>query len=154
MVFQRRHRDFGWERLYRTQGFVAERQTHKRGTWGIRSGGGHPPVEPAFIVTHTFPQVWAKKGSPFTYVTDGVESAIRQAQKAAGGKDVVICTASILRQCLRASLVDEIYIDLAPFLLGRGVRLFDQLDAVPVDLKGICAIEVPGVTHLGFRVVK
>ena len=74
--------------------------------------------------------------------------------KAVGGKDVVIYTASILQQCLRARLVDEIYIDLVPLLLGNGVRLFDHLDGVSIELEGIRAIEAPGVTHLGFRVVK
>lgn len=136
------------------------RGAYGAGVWGrrtfdiARAWGGHPPVNPGFIVTHSVPQEWLKQESPFTFVTDGVESAIRQARKAAGGKDVVICTASILQQCLRAGLVDEIYIDLVPLLLGGGVRLFDHLDAVPIELEGIRAIEAPGVTHLGFRVVK
>lgn len=130
------------------------------GVWGRRTfdiakgWGGHPPGRPCFIVTHTVPLEWVKKGSPFTFVTDGVESAIRQAKKAAGGKDVVVCTASILQQCLKAGLMDEIHIDVAPVLLGRGVRLFDHLGTGPIELESIRAIEAPGVTHLGFRVVK
>jgi dihydrofolate reductase len=116
--------------------------------------GGHPPGEPAFIVTHSVPQEWAGKGSPFTFVTDGVESAIRQARKAAEDKDVVICTASILQQALKAGLVDEIYVDVAPVLLGGGVCLFEDLGPKPVELESIRVIEAPGVTHLGFRVVK
>lgn len=130
------------------------------GVWGRRTfdiahaWGGHPPGEPCFIVTHTVPQEWAGEGSPFTFVTDGVESAIRQAKKAAKGKDVVLCTASILQQGLKAGLVDEIYVDVAPVLLGKGVRLFDNLGTKPVELEGIRAIEAPGVTHLGFRVAK
>ena len=66
------------------------RAAYGAGVWGRRTfdiakgWGGHPPVDPAFIVTHTVPQEWVKKGSPFTFVTDGVESAIRQAKKAAG----------------------------------------------------------------------
>lgn len=138
----------------------AARATYGAGVWGRRTfdiaqgWGGHPPVDPGFIVTHTVPQEWVKKGSPFTFVTDGVESAIRQAKKAAGDKDVVICTASILQQSLRAGLVDEIDIDVAPLLLGSGVRLFEQLDNVPIELEGIRAIAAPGVTHLGYRVVR
>jgi dihydrofolate reductase len=130
------------------------------GVWGRRTfdiakaWGGHPPIEPAFVVTHTVPQEWVKNGSPFTFVTDGVESAIRQAKKAVGDKDVVVCTASILQQCLKAGLIDEIYIDVAPVLLGGGVRLFDHLGTQPIELESIRAIQAPGVTHLGFRVVK
>jgi len=135
-------------------------ETYGAGVWGrktfdiARAWGGHPPGSPAFIVTHSVPQEWVKEGSPFTFVTDGVESAIRQAKKAAGDKDVVVCTASILQQCLNAGLMDEIHIDVAPLLLGKGVRLFDHLDIDPVTLERIRVIEAPGVTHLGFRVVK
>ena len=134
--------------------------TYGAGVWGRRtfdiSGawGGHPPGTPCFIVTHTVPQEWAKEGSPFTFVTDGVESAIRQAKKAAGDKDVVVCTASILQQCLSAGLMDEIHIDVAPILLGNGVRLFDHLRIEPIELESIRVIAAPGVTHLGFRVGK
>ncbi|MCB0174549.1 MAG: dihydrofolate reductase family protein [Anaerolineae bacterium] len=130
------------------------------GVWGRRTfdiahaWGGHPPGSPAFIVTHTVPQEWVKEGSPFTFVTDGVESAIRQAKEAAGDKDVVIATPSILQQALKAGLVDEIYVDVAPVLLGSGVRLFDHLETTQIELERIRAIEAPGVTHLGFRVVR
>jgi dihydrofolate reductase len=130
------------------------------GVWGRRTfdiahaWGGHPPGSPAFIITHNVPQEWVYEGSPFIFVTDGVESAIRQAKEAAGDKDVVICTASILQQGLSLGLVDEIHIDMAPLLLGKGVRLFDHLDIEPIQLERIRAVEAPNVTHLGFRVVK
>ena len=129
------------------------------GVWGRRTfdiahaWSGHPPGSPAFIVTHTVPQEWSYQGSPFTFVTDGVESAIRQAQQAAGDKDVVICTASILQQCLNLGLMDEIHIDVAPLLLGKGVRLFDHLDIKPMELERIRVVDAPGVTHMAFRVV-
>ena len=135
-------------------------ETYGAGVWGrktfdiARGWGGHPPGAPAFIVTHTVPQEWVYKGSPFTFVTDGVESAIRQAKQAAGEKNVVVCTASILQQCLNAGLMDEIHIDVAPLLLGQGVRLFDHLDIKPIELEHIRVVAAPGVTHLGFRVVK
>src|SRR5215207_10262840 len=130
------------------------------GVWGRKTfdiahaWGGHPPGSPAFIVTHNIPQEWVHEGSPFTFVTDGVESAIRQAKKAAGDRDVVVCTASILQQCLNAGLMDEIYLDMAPLLIGKGVRLFDHLDTDPITLERMYAVEAPGVTHLAFRVVK
>lgn len=117
--------------------------------------GGNPPGGgPCFIVTHAAPQEWLKPGSPFTFVSDGVESAIRQAKQAAGGKNVAASSASIAQQCLRAALLDEIHINLAPVLLGAGVRLFDHLGAAPVDLERTRVVEAPGVTHLRFRVVK
>jgi len=134
--------------------------TYGAGVWGrrtfdiARAWGGHPPGSPCFIVTHKVPPEWAKEGSPFTFVTDGVESAIRQAKQAAGDKDVVVCTASILQQCLNAGLMDEIHIDVVPLLLGNGVRLFDHLNIEPIELESIRVIEAPGVTHLGFSVVK
>lgn len=130
------------------------------GVWGRKTfdiahaWGGHPPGSPAFIVTHNVPSEWVYQGSPFTFVTDGVESAIRQARAAAAGKDVVLCTASILQQSLNARLVDEIYVDVAPFLLGRGVRLFDHLQIDPTNLECIRAVQTPHVTHLGYRVLK
>jgi len=130
------------------------------GVWGRRTfdiahaWGGNPPGSPAFIVTHNVPQEWVKEGSPFIFVTDGVESAIHKAMKAAGDKDVVICTPSILQQALKAGLVDEIHVDVAPILIGGGVSLFNQFGIGPINLECIRALQTPHVTHLGFRVVK
>ena len=130
------------------------------GIWGRKTfdiahaWGGNPPGSPAFIVTHHVPQEWVKEGSPFIFVTEGVESAIRQAKKAAGDKDVMICTANILQQALKAGLVDEINIDVAPILIGGGVSLFDHLGTGPIELERTRVVEAPGVTHLQYRVVK
>jgi dihydrofolate reductase len=127
--------------------------------WGRRTfdiahaWGGHPPTAPSFIVTHHPPQEWIKDGSPFTFVTDGVASAVSQAKAVAAGKDVVICTPSILQQALNLGLVDEIHVDVAPFLLGRGVALFDNLDK-PIQLECFRVVEAPAVTHLAYRVLK
>ena len=129
-----------------------------RRTFDIAHGwGGNPPGgadEPHFVVTHTIPQEWVKPGSPFTFVTDGVESAVRQAKKAAGNKNVDVIGASIAQQCLKAGLLDEIQIDLAPVLLGGGVRLFDHLDSGPIELEPLAVVQGPDVTHLRYRVVK
>jgi dihydrofolate reductase len=95
-----------------------------------------------------------KEGSPFIFVTDGVESAIQQAKAAAGDKNVAVSSASIAQQCIRAGLLDDIHIDLAPVLLGGGVRLFEHLGNEPIELEMIKVIDAPGVTHIGFRVVK
>jgi dihydrofolate reductase len=120
-----------------------------------RAWGGEPPMGvPTFIVTHRAPQEWLKEGSPFTFVTDGVQIAIKQARQAAGDKNVVVGGTKIVQQCLRAGLVDEIKIDLAPVLLGAGIRLFEALGPEPVELEQIRVIDAPGVAHLQFRVVK
>lgn len=120
-----------------------------------RAWGGKPPLPvPIFIVTHTVPQEWAGEGSPFTFVTDGVERAIEQAKRAAGDKIIAVGSSTTTQQCLQAGLLDEIHIDLAPVLLGAGIRLFDRLCIEPIDLENIGVLDAPGVTHLRFRVVR
>jgi dihydrofolate reductase len=127
-----------------------------RRTFDIANGwSGRPPLGvPTFVVTHTVPQEWVYDGSPFTFVTDGVESAVEQAKAAAGGKDVAVGAASIAQQCIKAGLLDQIHVDLVPVLLGGGVRLFDHLGAGPIELERTEVVEGAGVTHLTFRVVK
>ena len=127
-----------------------------RRTFDITNGwGGNPPLGvPAFVVTHSVPQEWVYEGSPFTFVTDGVESAVEKAKEVAGDKDVAVGAASLAQQCLRAGLLDEIHVDLAPVLLEDGVRLFEHLGATPIELEYTEVVEGAGVTHLTFRVVK
>jgi dihydrofolate reductase len=127
-----------------------------RRTFDITNGwGGSPPLGvPTFVVTHTAPQEWVYEGSPYTFITDGVESAVEQAKAVAGDKDVAVGAASIAQQCIRSGLLDEIHIDLVPVLLGGGVRLFDHLGTGPIELERVRVVEAPDVTHLTFRVVK
>jgi dihydrofolate reductase len=106
------------------------------------------------VVTHDVPEHVPQGESRYTFVTDGVESAIEQAKAAAGDKYVSLVGASIPQQCLRAELLDEIQIHLVPVLLGAGVRLFDQLGSENIELETIQVVDSPGVTHLRFRVVK
>jgi dihydrofolate reductase len=120
------------------------------GAWG----GKHPLDVAIFVVTHTIPQEWVKEGSPFTFVTDGLESAIEQAQAVAEDKSAGIDGANIAQQCLNAGLLDEIQIDLVSVLLGDGIRLFEHLDAAPIELESTRMARDPGVIHLTFRVVK
>ena len=140
------------EQLRQTSGamVVGRRVFDLAGAWD-----GHPPIAPTFIVTHTVPGQWAREGSPFTFVTDGVQSAIRQAKAVAGEKNVVVETPSMMQQCLKAGLLDEMHVDLVPVLLGSGTRLFDDLESIaPLELESIRVIEAPGVTHLAYRVIK
>jgi dihydrofolate reductase len=116
--------------------------------------GKHPMNVPVVVVTHKIPQEWAKEGMPFTFITDGVASAIEQAQVIAGDKNVVVGAPSVLRQCLALGLLDVIHVDLVPVLLGEGVRLFDGLDVKPAELEVMRVVAEAGVTHLDYRVVK
>ena len=127
-----------------------------RRTFDISSGwGGNPPLGvPTFVVTHAVPDEWVYEGSPFTFVTDGVEGAVEKARAVAGDRVVAVGAASIAQQCIRAGLLDEIHVDLVPVLLGDGVRLFEHLGAGPIELESTRVIEGAGVTHLTFRVVK
>jgi len=128
-----------------------------RRTFDIANGwGGRPPLGvPTFVVTHTVPRDWIYEGSPFTFVTTGgVESAVEQARAVAGDRDVSVGAASLMQQCIRAGLLDEIHINLAPVLLGGGVRLFDHLGDGQVELERTRVVEAPDVTHVTFRVIK
>ena len=117
-------------------------------------GGRHPLDVPVFVVTHTVPAGWPQPGLPFTFVTDGVVSAVEQAKAVAGDKMVVIDGASIVQQCLRAGLVDEIGVDLVPFLLGEGVRYFDHLGGKPIEMEITQVVEGTGVTHIRYKIIK
>jgi dihydrofolate reductase len=117
--------------------------------------GDDPPFHmPVFVVTHHEREPLTLSDTTFTFVTDGIESALAQATEAADGKDVTVGGgASIINQYLAAGLVDELEIDVVPLLLGDGERL---LDAVGTNLKleQLRAVEAPGVAHLKYRVVK
>jgi dihydrofolate reductase len=88
-------------------------------------------------------------GTTFIFVTDGIEAALEQAQAAAGEKDVLLAGgATVVQQYLKAGLLDEIQIHLAPVLLGAGACLFDRLGIDPVALETRRVIASPLVTHI------
>jgi dihydrofolate reductase len=116
--------------------------------------GDDPPFRaPVFVLTHHARERAAKQGgTSFTFVTDGVESAIRQAREAAGDRNVGVAGgADAVQQALRARLVDELRLHLAPVLLGSGTRLFEGLGDLQLERTEVVA--APAVTHLTFRVV-
>jgi dihydrofolate reductase len=117
-------------------------------------GGKHPMNVPMVVVTHRVPDEWAnREGSPFTFVTEGVPKAVDVARQIAGDKDVVVGAPSVTWQCLQLGLLDAIHIDLAPVVLGRGIRLFDHLTK-PTELLITEASGNPHVTHLTYQVIK
>ena len=117
--------------------------------------GDEPPFRhPVFVLTHHEREPVVKQGgTTFTFVTDGIESALEQARAAAGDKDVAIAGgADVARQYLRAGLLDELQIHVAPRLLGGGTRLFEDVSA-PIELTRV--LESPaGVSHLRYRVAR
>jgi dihydrofolate reductase len=128
-----------------------------RGPWGKDPWkgwwGDDPPFHhPVFVLTHHARESLPMAGgTTFHFVTDGIESALRQAREAAGGKDVDVGGASVVQQYLAAGLLDEIEINIVPVLLGRGERLLAGFDAGKVKLEQVRAIAGPGVTHVKYR---
>jgi dihydrofolate reductase len=118
-------------------------------------GGNHPiPGLHCFVVTHRPPVDVPRGETQFTFVTDGVESAVRQARVAAGNKKVGVAGANVAQQALKAGVVDELMIHLVPVLLGNGVRLFDHLAAMQSGLEILEVIPAKGVTHLRYKLAR
>jgi dihydrofolate reductase len=118
-------------------------------------GGQHPFDKPIVVVTHAEPVAWIAEhpGAPFTFATDGLESALAQAKAIAGDLDVGVTAGKIASQCLELGLLDELSIDLAPVLLGGGVPFFELLNAAPILLDGpTLVIEGERVTHLRYTI--
>ena len=108
---------------------------------------------PVFVLTSQVREPWVRPGgTTFVFVNDGLESALRQAQAAAGDRDVRIAGgADVLQQSLRAGLVDELTVATSPVLFGGGRRLFDGLGRdVAVEL--VETIASPRVTHARYAV--
>ncbi len=119
--------------------------------------GDDPPFRmPVFVLTHhPHEPLQMQGGTTFTFVTDGIESALEQARSAAGGKDVGIGGgADVIQQYLRAGLVDRFQVHIAPILLGSGTRLFDAVgsDLPPLEITRV--VDSPAVTHVSYRVAR
>jgi dihydrofolate reductase len=121
-----------------------------RGWWGEE-----PPFHmPVFVITHHERGPLTLADTTFTFVTDGIESALDQAREAAAGKDVFIGGgADVINQYLAAGLVDELELHVVPLVLGPGARLFEGVGP-GLRLEQVRAIEAPGVTHLKYRVLR
>jgi dihydrofolate reductase len=123
-----------------------------KGWWG-----DDPPFHhPVFVLTHFAREpLTMQEATTFYFVTDGIESALAQARKAAGDKDVALGGgANVVQQYLAAGLIDELEIHVVPFLLGDGTRLLDNLDVQKVKFEPVRTVAGPGVAHLMYRVLK
>jgi dihydrofolate reductase len=121
-----------------------------RGWWGE-----DPPYHvPVFVLSHHPREpLLMQGGTTFTFVTDGIESALRQARTAAGDKDVAIAGgASTVQQFLKAGLLDELYLHIVPIILGAGERLLENVGE-PI-LEPVKVVASPAVTHVRYRVVR
>ena len=134
---------------------IAGRRTYALSVpWWGADGPTGPARVPVFVVTHAEPEEVPEEGV-YTFVTDGIESALEQAKMAAGDKDVAVMGgAEMGQQYIGAGLVDEISIHLVPVLFGGGTRMFEHLGGEHIQLETAGVIETPEATHLRFRVVE
>ncbi len=120
-----------------------------RGWWGEEPPFGMP----VFVLTHHEREPLTLGATTFTFVTDGIESALAQAKAAAGGRDIAIGGgAEVARQYLLAGLIDQMQLNVVPVLLGGGSRLFEGGAGVGLELEPILVVGTPAVTHVRYRV--
>jgi dihydrofolate reductase len=117
-------------------------------------GGIHPLDRPVVVVSHNVPEDWVRThpDAPFTFVTDGLPSAIERAREIAGDRNVGVTAGKLASQCLELGRLDEIWFDLVPVVLGGGTRYFDEFSTGAVLLDGPDIIEGARVTHLRYVV--
>lgn len=121
------------------------------GQWGEDGAFGMP----CFVLTHRHKEKLVRGATTFTFVTDGIHSTLEQAKAVADDKNVMVMGGpNIAQQYLKAGLVDEMRIHVAPVLLGAGTRLFDNISVQQIKLETTRVMESPFATHLTFRIVK
>jgi len=125
---------------------IGRRTFDLAGGWG----GRHPVGAPVWIPTHDPPDGW--DDAPFTFVTEGVEAAVRQAREHAGDGVVGVAGASVVHQCLNAGVLDAVRVSLVPYLIGGGIPYFAELATTPIKLAQPKVVEGRGVTHLYYEV--
>jgi dihydrofolate reductase len=114
--------------------------------------GPHPPFEvPIFVLTHEPRPDDVREGTTFHFV-DGFDAALARAREAAGEKDVALHGASAIRQALAAGALEELQLQIAPVILGAGLRLFEEGEPAPVELELLRVLDAPGAVHLKYRV--
>ena len=150
-----RNREFFERSISEFGAVIAGRNTYDDSLpWWGADGPTGPARRPLFVVTHEAPAE-SPEGGVYTFVTDGIESALEQAKAVADGKIVTVMGgASIGQQYIAAGLIDEISIHLVPVLFGSGTKMFEHLGGEHIQLEPIEVIETRAATHLRFRIVK
>ena len=153
-----RETELGKESIQNTGAVVMGRNSYAMAEDPDWYAGNYEYQVPIFVLTHHITKKKPKETDEltFTFVTDGLESAIRQAKEAAGDREVnIIGAANTAQQCLKAGLADELHVDIMPVLLCGGLRLFEHIGDEQIQLERIKVAELPhGTTHLRFRFVK
>ncbi len=142
------------EEIRRTGAVVMGRRSYDMGDPELWADGYEYQV-PIFVLTHHVPEVKPKGNDAltFTFVTDGIESAIAQAKAAAGERDVMLIGGTINQQCINRKLCDELHIGIMPVMLGDGLRLFERLQAPEsIRLEKIRVFEAGPRTDIWFSV--
>ena len=114
-------------------------------------GGRHPIGVPVVVVTHgKIPRKWIAEHpeAPFTFVTEGIQSALEKAKNIAGSKNVSVAGPNVIQQCINLGQIDEVCISLVPVLIGDGIPFFGKLSNSPAKFDGPRIVEGKGVTHL------
>lgn len=146
------------EMIKNTGAVIMGRNTYEMADPFMWVNDGYEFQVPLFILTHTPPAKFPGGNDKLTltFVTDGIESAVSQAKKVAGDKDIqVIGGANTIQQILNSGLCDELQIDIMPLLLGKGLRLFENIDTDKIKLERIKVEETTPVrTSITFKVVK
>jgi len=134
---------------------IAGRRTYDLSVaWWGADGPAGPARVPVFVLTHAEPEE-VPEGGVYTFVTDGIQSALERAKAAAGEEDIsVMGGAEIGQQYIRAGLIEEIAIHLVPVLFGSDTRMFEHLGSEHIRLEPMEVIEATAATHLRFRVLK
>ena len=130
---------------------------HRMLDLGLGPWGENPTFHmPIFVLSHeTRKPITKQGGTTYYFNTEGIESALKQAEEAAGGKDMMVLGgANAAQQYLKAGLLDEIHLHLVPVLLGEGIRLFENIGTEQINLEQMSVSDEPDVTHFRFRVVK
>jgi dihydrofolate reductase len=155
-----RETELGKESIQNTGAVVMGRNSYAMAEDPDWFAGNYEYQVPIFVLTHEPPPPGKHpketKDLTFTFVTDGIKSAVQQAKAAAGDKDVnIIGAPSTAQQCLQAGLADELHVDIMPVLLGGGLRFLEEMGMESIPLERIQVMGSPGGrTHLQFRILK
>lgn len=119
---------------------------------GLQYWNDTPYPVPTFVMTHKPLEKLSMKSSSFTFLTTGIDDALIQAKAAAGKKNVLIMGgANIAQQYIKSQTFDELWVHIAPVLLGEGVRLFERIGSDHIELERISLVGTKGMTHMKFR---
>lgn len=122
---------------------------------GLQHWNDTPFPVPSFVLTHEKLETKMMKSAAFTFVNDGIESAVRQAKAVARDKHVVVMGgANVARQCIKAGVLDFLHIHIVPVLMGEGTRLFELTGVKLIELEIESMVASPNATHYKFKVVR